>query len=44
MFHTAGEPPSRGSTILKNMGCTTNNNRAPRPRVTAYNASMKKPQ
>ena len=26
--HTAGDPPSRGSTILVNSGCTENNSNA----------------
>ena len=26
--HTAGEPPSRGSTIFVNNGCTENSNSA----------------
>jgi hypothetical protein len=24
VFHTAGDPPSKGSSILPNMGCNTN--------------------
>ena len=28
--HTADEPPSRGSTILANIGCTENNKSAER--------------
>ena len=36
VFHTAGDPPSRGSTILVNIGCTANNRNALRNSVPAY--------
>ena len=35
VFHTAGEPPSSGSTILPNMGCTWKSRNAPANTVTA---------
>ena len=33
VLHTAGVPPSSGSTILPTIGCTTNNSPAPRKMV-----------
>jgi hypothetical protein len=35
VFHTAGDPPSRGSTILVTIGCTRNNSPALKNNVAA---------
>ena len=34
--HTFGAPPSRGNTILVNIGCTANSKNADRKSETAY--------
>ena len=39
VLHTAGVPPSSGSTILPTIGCTTNKSPAPRKMVAEYNSS-----
>jgi len=39
--HTDGEPPSRGSTILANSGCTANKSAADKKIAAAYVASTK---
>jgi UDP-N-acetylenolpyruvoylglucosamine reductase len=41
VFHTAGVPPSIGSTILANMGSTQNKRVALIKRVSAKNATNK---
>ena len=39
--HTDGEPPSTGSTILANIGCTENSSSAERKVVAVYAQSTK---
>jgi hypothetical protein len=40
--HTMGAPPSLGSTILANIGCTRNSNSAERSSVAANSAGAKR--
>ena len=43
LFHTAGAPPNRGSTMRTNKGCIQNNNSALRKIVTVNRCSMINP-
>jgi hypothetical protein len=42
VFHTAGEPPSLGNTILVTIGCTRNRRPALKNRVAAYVGNSKR--